>query len=111
MLRIISYRFGVMQSGHPGVKSETQLRSLAPYIHLLSPESIGNFCQKCNERGWFTIRRELFDNFLQPPHLRYKWEPNQARASLDDMLKEDRLAWLEHWIDKFLKIGVMKKRL
>ncbi|MGD1859392.1 MAG: hypothetical protein ACFB0E_05405 [Leptolyngbyaceae cyanobacterium] len=111
MLQYISMRFGVRDSGHPGVRSESQLRSLVPYIHLLSPTCIHSFWQECNDRGWFTTRRELFDDHLQLQYSQLKWEQNQAKASLDEMLERDRLVWLEHWIDEFLKIDVPWKEI
>ncbi|ESA32607.1 hypothetical protein N836_25160 [Leptolyngbya sp. Heron Island J] len=106
MLQRLSFCFGVKISGHPGVKSETQLRSLAPYVHLLSSVSIHDFWEECNERGWFEVRRELFDSFLKPSHTHFKWDPNQARFSLDEMIAEDRLIWLDTWIDGILKTDV-----
>lgn len=111
MLQYISMRFGVRESGHPGVRSESQLRSLIPYIHLLSPTCIHSFWQECNDHGWFTTRRELFDDHLQLQYLQFKWEHNRAKASLDEMLEKDRLVWLEHWIDEFLKVDVPWKEI
>lgn len=106
MLEYISMQFGVKQVGHPGVTRESQLRELSPYIHLLSPTCIHVFWQECNDHGWFTTRRELFDDYLQLQYLQFKWEPNQAKTSLDEMLEKDRFVWIEDWIERFLKIDV-----
>ncbi|MBW4485397.1 MAG: hypothetical protein KME14_22920 [Tildeniella torsiva UHER 1998/13D] len=106
MLEYVSWSFGVRTVGHPGVRSESQLRLLAPYLHLLDSSCIDQFWQECNDRGWFDTRRELFDDLLQPPYPQPKWEPNQAKISLDEMIEVDRLVWLEHWIDEFLKADV-----
>lgn len=106
LLEYLSYCFGVKFSENPGVRSEAQLRALAPYIHLLSSMCIGHFWEECNDRGWFTLRRELFDDLLQSPHLQFKWEPSKAGASLDEMLEDEQFFRLEHWIDNFLKIDV-----
>lgn len=106
MLEYVSWHFGVRIVGHPGVKSESQLRLLAPYLHLLDSSCIDQFWRECNDRGWFETRRELFDDLLQPPYPQSKWELNQAKISLDEMIEVDRLGWLEHWIDEFLKADV-----
>jgi hypothetical protein len=98
--------FGVGTKGHPGLTRETQVRALAPYLHLLSPSDIGRLWGACNDHGWFTIRRELLDDRLQPPFLKQRWDRNCAVSELDEKIAENRFGWIGYWIDYFLKTDV-----
>lgn len=102
----LASRFGINIAYHPGLTRENQVRALAPYLHLLSPMDIARLWKACNDRGWFAMRRELLDDRLQPPFPRQRWERSHAASELDKMIAEDRLHWIDHQIDGFLKADV-----
>jgi hypothetical protein len=102
----LGFHFGVGTKGHPGLTRETQVRALAPYLHLLSPIDLLKLWEACNDHGWFTIRRELLDDRLQPPFLKQRWDRNCAVSELDEKIAENRLVWIGYWIDVFLKTDV-----
>lgn len=106
LLEHLSYRYGVRKKDHPGITRESQIHSIAPFLHLLSSMDLSRLWEECNAHGWFTMRRELLDGLLQPPFPRGRWDCNQAVAELDEIVAKKRLEWLDHWIDDFLKAGV-----
>lgn len=106
LMEHLDQRYGIRVKGRPGITCEAQILALEPYLHLLSPMSIGALWDSCNERGWFTIRRELLDHRLRPPYLHRKWDSDYAKSELEKMVAEKRLVWIGHWIDDFLKTGV-----
>lgn len=106
LLEHIGYGFGIRMTGHPGITRESQVRALAPFLHLLSSLDIHSLWRECNDHGWFTLRRELLDDRLQEPFLWQKWRPEQAASDLDKMIQENRLHSLDYWIDGFVTIGV-----
>jgi hypothetical protein len=106
LMEHLSLNLGIRTKGRPGLTREAQVLALAPYLHLLSPIDLGTLWEACNDHGWFTIRRELLDDRLQPPFLERRWNRNHAVSELDKMIAEKRLGWIEHWINAFLKTGV-----
>ena len=106
LMEYLSHTFGIRMKGHPGITREAQVLAIAPHLHLLSPMDLGTLWEACNDHGWFTIRRELLDGRLQPPFLQRRWDRDQAVSELDKMVAENRLIWIGHWIDNFLKAGV-----
>lgn len=102
----LSSHFGIRTKGHPGLTRESQVRALAPYLHHLSPMDLGDLWKACNNRGWFTMRRELLDDRLQPPFAQRIWDRELAVLEFDKMVAENHLVWINHWIDDFLKTGV-----
>jgi hypothetical protein len=100
------FHFGIKVKGHPGLTREAQVRALAPYLHLLSPMDLGTLWEACNDHGWFATRRALLDERLQPPFLERRWDRNRAASDFDKMIAENRLVWIDHWLDDFLKTGL-----
>jgi hypothetical protein len=98
--------FGIKVQGHPGLTREAQVRALASYLHLLSPMDLGELWEGCNDHGWFATRRALLDDRLQPPFLERRWDRDRAASELDKMIAENRHAWIDHWLDDFLKTDV-----
>jgi hypothetical protein len=106
LLEHLSHHFGLRVKGHPGLTREAQVRTLVPYLHLLSPMSIGELWEACNDRGWFILRRQFLDGHLQPPFLQRKWDRERAVTEFDKMVAEKRFVWIDHLIDNFLKTDV-----
>jgi hypothetical protein len=107
LMEHLSQRFGIRRKGHPGLSREAQIRALAPYLDLLSDHDLGVLWGACNDQGWFATRRELLDGRLKPPFTRHLWSAACATDELDKIVAEQRLLWLNHWIDGFLKTGVL----
>jgi hypothetical protein len=42
--------------------------------------------EACNAHGWFSVRRELLDDLLQPPYVQGRWRRAQAASQLDKWL-------------------------
>jgi len=106
LMKYLGHHFGCRVKGHPGIIREAQVLALAPYLHLLSPLDVWELWDTCNEHGWFNVRREILDDILQPPYLRYRWDRDQAMSELDKIIAKNRLVWIDHWIDNFLKTDV-----
>jgi hypothetical protein len=107
LMEHLMLHFGVKVKGHPGLTREAQVLALAPYLHLLSAMDLGTLWEACNDHGWFAIRRQLLDDRLQPPFLERRWDRNRAASELDKMIAENRLVRIYHWIDSFLKTGIV----
>lgn len=106
LMEHLMFHFGIKVKGHPGLTREAQVRALAPYLHLLSPMDLGTLWEACNDHGWFATRRALLDDRLQPPFLERRWDRDRAASELDKMITENRHAWIDHWLDDFLKTDV-----
>jgi hypothetical protein len=99
----LAVNYGIHFKDHPGLRHEAQLRALAPYLQLLSPEDIYTLWDACNDHGWFAIRRELLDSRLQPPFTRNCWSREAALEALDAMTGSQPPYPIENWIDRFLE--------
>jgi len=106
LMEHLSQHFGYRTKGHPGINRETQVRALAPYLHLLSAMDLGALWEACNDHGWFAARRELLDDRLQQPFLKYRWDRDLAESEFDKMIDDKHLAWIGHWIDRFVRTDV-----
>jgi len=102
----LSLKFGIRMKGHPGLTREAQAVALAPYLHLLSPMDIGELWEAFNDLGWFNLRRELLDGHLRSPYLQRRWDPGHAVSEFEKMAAGERILFVDHWIDGFLKTGV-----
>jgi hypothetical protein len=60
----------------------------------------------CNEKGWFDIRREFFDDYLQKDDLEFKWDQHRAFPQLDKMVAENHFSHITYWVDRFIKTDV-----
>lgn len=103
----LTMHFGVIVKGHPGVTRDSQILALAPYLHFLSSSDILILWDVCNKNGWFKIRRELLDARLDDSHQRFKWQAEIADTQFDKLITDNRLHWIDHWIDDFIKTGVL----
>jgi len=106
MLKFIDQHFGIKRVGHPGVSHIEQVEALVPYLDYLSPRAIYTFWDLCNERGWLDFRRTHFDARLEG-----RWrelaqlDDSRCFTDLDEQCAEDRIHWIDHWIDRYLKQG------
>ena len=96
---------GIHIEGRTGLASESQLLALAPYLDLLSTMDIRFLWDECNANSWYAIRRKLLDSRLQPPFLELETDDHSA-SMFDEMIEKNRLLWVYHWIDRYLKAGV-----
>ena len=64
LMEHLEYHFGIKVKGHPGLTREAQVRALAPYLHLISPMTLGSLWEACNDHGWFAIRRAALRRLL-----------------------------------------------
>jgi hypothetical protein len=106
LLEHLSHTFGIRTKGHPGLTREDQVRAIAPYLHLLSKFDLEALWDGCNNHGWFSIRRELLDNRLQPSILQRLSDREHAGSEFDNMIDEKHLVWIDHQIDRFLWAGI-----
>ena len=102
----LHFHYGIMTKNHPGLTREVQVLSLAPYLHLISPMTIGDLWSTCNDHGWFATRRKILDNHLQSPYIEQQWDRDRAKAELDSFAENGRSYWMDHWIDNILKTDV-----
>ncbi|MCK4563763.1 MAG: hypothetical protein KAU94_03700, partial [Verrucomicrobia bacterium] len=107
LLKHISSHFGIKTKGHPGITREAQIHALSSYLHLLSEIDIWFLWEACNDKGWFTLRRELLDEHMKSFKRKDLWNSCQAVTELDEMISENRIIWIDHWIDRFLKTDVL----
>jgi len=99
----LSMNFGIRTRNRPGLTREEQVIVLTPYLHLLSPLDLRELWEACNDRGWFAIRRDLLDSYVESP---WKWDGDRATSELEKMVTDKHLVWIGHWIDEFIKAGV-----
>lgn len=99
-------RFAILNSDHPGVTREEQIRGLAAYMSLLSPLDIRSLWEACNDHGWFSLRREVLDRYLEPPYPRGHWDPGDVCSQLDNMVADKHPTWIDYWIDSYLAADV-----
>lgn len=95
---------GIRVQGRRGLASSKQLLALVPYLDLLDPfVDLHLIWEECNRSGWFDLRRAHLDARLVKNSL--LWDSSRAFAAFDEMVTENRLVWLDRWIDDFLKTG------
>jgi hypothetical protein len=105
MFEHIHMRYGIRWKGRRGVTRPTQLEALAPYLDYLPEFTIYIFWELCNDRGWFDLRRRLFDDRVERGNSRLYLDEDRIKASLDEMLADPRTRWVDHWIEHYLKTG------
>ena len=106
LFQFLHWNFGIRMQGRAGLIREQQVRDLVPYFSLMSPQTIGDLWDGCNQRGWFGLRRELLDGLLDPAHSRRLWTRPTAKQELDEMASQQRSYFMEHWVDDYLKTDV-----
>jgi hypothetical protein len=55
--------------------------------------------------GWFDLRRNLFDDRIRNSHMRSFLEYDQIEESLDNMVQNNQIYILDHWVENYLKSG------
>ncbi|QSQ24329.1 hypothetical protein JY651_05010 [Pyxidicoccus parkwayensis] len=106
LLRHFSIHVGMNTHGRPGLTREAQVWALVPYLHLLSPRDINSLWETCNDRSWFSLRREFLDKALKEPHSERKWNPDRLVSELDETVAEKRTVWMDLLLGSFLKADV-----
>ena len=107
LFKHLEMHFGIKTQGHPGVTIIRQLEVLLPYMDFFEEMDFFYFSELCNKRGWFDFRKKHLDPRLQTAQRRISEYLSTERAvqSLNDMLKENRMHWIDHWVDDFLETG------
>jgi len=111
MFEHIHMRYGIRWKGRKGVTRPTQLEVLVPYLTYLPEFTIYIFWELCNDRGWFDLRRRLFDDRVERGNSRLYLDEDRIKASLDEMLADPRKRWVDHWIEHYLKTGASPEQV
>jgi hypothetical protein len=112
MFKYIDHHYGYKVRGRSGITARYQLEALEPYLDLLTESVIYRFWELCNERGWFDLRRKLFDTRVDRGNARLYLDDDKIAASLDEMAADDkRRGWVDYWVKDFLKTGATPERI
>ena len=106
LMRFLHMNFGIKVKGHPGLKRESQVLALAPYLDLLSDLDISMLWDECNDRGWFATRKKLLDSRLRASSAHLIWNRDRVIKEFDSMVEKRRQRWIDRWIDQRLKADV-----
>jgi hypothetical protein len=98
MFKHIDIHYGSRVNGWKRIKQRTQFEALDPYLDYMDDHAIYTFWEQCNKRGWFDLRRKLFDPCLSNKYGRACYDENQVISSLDKLVLDNRA----HWIDSEL---------
>ncbi len=102
----LGMNFGIKVKGRPGLKRESQVLALAPYLDLLSDLDISMLWDECNDRGWFATRKKLLDSRLRASSAHLIWNRDRVIKEFDSMVEKRRQRWIDRWIDQRLKADV-----
>ena len=105
------YQQRIRRTGWRGVTHPSQLEALTPYLDYLPEFTIYTFWELCNDRGWFDLRRRLFDYRTERGNSRLYLDEDRIKASLDEMLADPRKRWIDHWIELYLKTGAATEQV
>lgn len=111
MFEHIHMRYGIRRKGCRGVTHPSQLEALTPYLDYLAEFTIYVFWELCNDRGWFDLRRRLFDDRVERGNSRLYLDEDRIEASLDEMLTDPRKRWIDLWIEHYLKTGARPEKV
>ena len=106
LMRFLHMNFGIKVKDHPGLKRESQVLALAPYLDLLSDLDISMLWDECNDRGWFATRKKLLDSRLRASSAHLIWNRDRVIKEFDSMVEKRRQRWIDRWIDQRLKADV-----
>jgi hypothetical protein len=105
MFTYIHFHYGIRTKGRTGVTHRRQFEALGPYLNYMEDSTIYSFWEECNEHGWFDLRRMLFDHRLGNQHGRAYVDESKILSSLDRLVLEKQVHWIDHWIEDYLKSG------
>jgi hypothetical protein len=71
----------------------------------MEDSTIYTFWEQCNEHGWFDLGRKLFDHRLSNKYGRAYVDENQIISSLDTLVLEKNIHWVDYWIEEYFKSG------
>lgn len=97
---------GVRTKGRSGITSKSQIYALVPYLHFLDPMDVYDLWEVCNKQGFFSVRREFFDDRLQDRWVEFNWDNQRAFPQLDKMVAENHFSHITYWVDRFIKTDV-----
>jgi hypothetical protein len=105
MFKHIDMHYGRRMNGWKRITQRTQFEALDPYLDHMDDHAIYTFWEQCNKRGWFDLRRKLFDPRLSNKYGRACLDDNQIISSLDKLVLDNRTHWIDYRIDEYLKSG------
>jgi hypothetical protein len=106
LFKYLHMHFGIRTIGRAGVTRTSQIEALIPYLDHLDELTIYMFWELCNERGWFDLRRKLFDGRISNKYAgRFYLEEDQIVASLDEMVRDKNLYWIDRWFEDYVQTG------
>jgi hypothetical protein len=106
MFKHIHFHYGIRTKGTTGVTHRRQFEALGPYLDHMEDSTIHTFWEQCNEHGWFDLRRKLFDHRLSNRYSRAYFDENQIISSLDKLVLDKQVHWIDYWIEDYLKSGI-----
>jgi hypothetical protein len=105
LFKHIDMNYGIRTKGRTGITHTRQFEALGPYLDYMEDSTIYRFWEQCNENGWFDLRRKLFDHRLSNKYGRAYVDENQIISSLDRLVLEKNINWIDYWIEEYLKSG------
>lgn len=105
MFKHIDMHFGSRMNGWKRITQRTQFEALGPYLDYLDDHTIYTVWEQCNKRGWFDLRRKLFDPRLSNKYGRACRDEDQIISSLDKLVLDNRTHWIDHQIENYLESG------
>jgi hypothetical protein len=106
MFKHIHFQYGIRTKGQTGVTHKKQFEALGPYLDYMEDSTIHAFWEECNEHGWFDLRRKLFDHRLGNQYIRAYVNENQIISSLDKLVLDKQVHWIDYWIEDYVKSGI-----
>lgn len=103
LFKHIFLRFGFSIKGGPGFNSEERIINLLEFSDHLREIDISHLWSKCNEHGWYDLRKEHLDHRIDLNHVRGLIDRSDVFAELDKLLEERQHLWIGHWVDEVVK--------
>jgi hypothetical protein len=105
LFKHIHWNYGVRTKGRAGVAHKKQIEAIAAYLDYIEDQTLRTLAEQCNELGWFELRKQLFDDRLRDKHGRLYLDENQIISSLDRLVSDNHIYWVDHWIEQYMKSG------
>ena len=106
MFKHIHFHYGIRTQGRAGVTDRRQFEGLGPYLDYMEDSTIYTFWEQCNEHGWLDLRRKFFDHRLSNKYGRAYVGENQIISSLERLVLDKQVHWIDYWIEDYLKSGI-----